>query len=95
MARRVRRRATSSSSARSEPWQGRRAGLSCPSSNVEPGLAETEQTLEVDGEVVEPFKDGMSRIVVANGPERLGETVGEMSRYEIRILARRQIRLEL
>jgi len=58
-------------------------------------LAEKEQKIEFDGEVVEQFKNGMYKIVLENGHETLGYTAGKMRRYRIRILPGDRVKLEL
>jgi translation initiation factor IF-1 len=58
-------------------------------------LAEKEQKVELDGEVVEQFKSGMYKIVLDNGHETLGYTAGKMRRYRIRILPGDRIKVEL
>ena len=48
-------------------------------------MAEKEEKIEVEGEVVESFRSGMYRIALENGHETLGYTSGKMRRYRIRI----------
>ena len=59
------------------------------------GIADKEQKIEVDGEVVESYKSGMYRIALDNGHEALGYTAGKMRRYRIKILIGDRIKLEL
>jgi translation initiation factor IF-1 len=58
-------------------------------------VAEKEQKIEFDGEVLEHFKNGMYRIALENGHEALGYTAGKMRRYRIRILPGDKVKLEL
>jgi translation initiation factor IF-1 len=58
-------------------------------------VAEKEEKIEVDGEVVEQFKSGMFRIVLENGHQTLGYTAGKMRRHRIRILPGDKVKLEL
>jgi translation initiation factor IF-1 len=58
-------------------------------------IAEKEQKVELDGEVVEAFGGGMYRIALENGHETLGYTAGRMRRYRIRILPGDRIKVQL
>jgi translation initiation factor IF-1 len=58
-------------------------------------MAEKEQKVEVEGEVVEAYRSGMYRIALENGHETLGYTAGRMRRYRIRINPGDRIRVEL
>ena len=58
-------------------------------------MAEKEQKIEVDGEVLEHFKNGMYKIALENGHEALGYTAGKMRRYRIRIFLGDRVRVEL
>ena len=58
-------------------------------------MAEKEQKIEVDGQVLEHFKNGMYKIELENGHEALGYTAGKMRRYRIRILPGDKVKLEL
>ena len=44
-----------------------------------------EEKLELEGEVVEAFPNGMFRVALENGHEALGYTAGKMRRYRIKI----------
>jgi translation initiation factor IF-1 len=57
-------------------------------------IAEKEEKLVLDGEVVEAFRSGMYRIALENGHEALGYTAGKMRRHRIRILLGDRIKLE-
>jgi translation initiation factor IF-1 len=65
------------------------------SDRLETVVAEKEQKIEFDGEVLEHFKNGMYRIALENGHEALGYTAGKMRRYRIRILPGDKVKLEL
>jgi translation initiation factor IF-1 len=58
-------------------------------------IAEKEQKIELEGEIVESYKSGMYRIALDNGRETLGYTAGKMRRYRIRILPGDRIKVEL
>jgi translation initiation factor IF-1 len=62
---------------------------------LETEVAEKEQKIEFDGEVLEHFKNGMYKIALENGHEALGYTAGKMRRYRIRILPGDKVKLEL
>jgi len=59
------------------------------------GIAEKEQKVELEGEIVEAFRNGMYRIALDNGHEALGYTSGKMRRFRIRILPGDRIKVEL
>ncbi len=59
------------------------------------GMAEKEDKIELEGEVVEAFRNGMYRIALDNGHETLGYTAGKMRRHRIRILPGDRIKVEL
>ncbi|MFL5935433.1 MAG: translation initiation factor IF-1 [Gaiellaceae bacterium] len=54
-----------------------------------------EAKIELEGEVVEAFRNGMYRIALENGQETLGYTAGKMRRHRIRILPGDKIKVEL
>jgi translation initiation factor IF-1 len=58
-------------------------------------MAQKEEKIELEGEVVEAFRSGMYRIVLDNGHETLGYTAGKMRRYRIKILPGDRIKIEL
>ena len=58
-------------------------------------MAEKEEKIEVEGEVVESFRSGMYRIALENGHETLGYTSGKMRKFYIRILIGDRVRVEL
>jgi translation initiation factor IF-1 len=58
-------------------------------------VAEKEEKIEMDGEVVEALRNGQFRIQLDNGHETLGYTAGKMRRFRIRILPGDRIKVEL
>ena len=75
--------------------EGARLGRAPFYYRLESEVAEKEQKIEFDGEVLEHFKNGMYRIALENGHEALGYTAGKMRRYRIRILPGDKVKLEL
>jgi translation initiation factor IF-1 len=59
------------------------------------GIADKDEKIEFEGEVVEALRSGMFRIKLDNGHETLGYTAGKMRRYRIRILPGDRVRVEL
>ncbi|MBA3427227.1 MAG: translation initiation factor IF-1 [Actinobacteria bacterium] len=58
-------------------------------------MAEKEEKIELEGEVIEAFRSGMFRIALDNGHETLGYTAGKMRRYRIRVFPGDRIKVEL
>ena len=58
-------------------------------------IAEKEQKIELEGEVVEAFRSGQYKIALENGHETLGYTAGKMRRYKIRIAPGDRVNVEL
>jgi len=58
-------------------------------------MAEKEEKIELEGEVIEAYRNGMYKIALDNGHETLGYTAGRMRRYRIRILPGDRIKIEL
>jgi translation initiation factor IF-1 len=58
-------------------------------------IAQKEEKIELEGEVVESFKSGMYRIALDNGHETLGYTAGKMRRYRIKVFPGDRIKVEL
>jgi translation initiation factor IF-1 len=58
-------------------------------------IAEKEEKIDMEGEVVEALRNGMYRIQLDNGHETLGYTAGKMRRNRIRILPGDRIKVEL
>jgi translation initiation factor IF-1 len=66
-----------------------------PSVRKETAIADKEEKIELEGEIVEAFGKGMYRIALDNGHETLGYTAGKMRRYRIRIVPGDRIKVEL
>ena len=58
-------------------------------------MACKEDKIELEGEVIEAFRNGMYKIKLDNGHETLGYTAGKMRRYRIKILPGDRINIEL
>jgi translation initiation factor IF-1 len=58
-------------------------------------IAGKEEKIDLEGEVLEAFRNGMYRILLDNGHETLGYTAGRMRRHRIRIAPGDRIRVEL
>jgi translation initiation factor IF-1 len=58
-------------------------------------MAGKEDKIELEGEVIEAFRNGMYKIKLDNGHETLGYTAGKMRRYRIKILPGDRINIEL
>jgi translation initiation factor IF-1 len=58
-------------------------------------MAEKEEKVELDGEVVEALRNGQFRVMLDNGHETLAYTAGKMRRFRIRILPGDRIKVEL
>jgi translation initiation factor IF-1 len=58
-------------------------------------IPEKEDKIELEGEVVEAFRDGKFKIALDNGHETLGYTAGKMRRFRIRINPGDRIKVEL
>jgi translation initiation factor IF-1 len=58
-------------------------------------IAEKEEKLEMEGEVIEALRNRMFRIRLDNGHETLGYTAGKMRRYRIRIFLGDRVKVEL
>jgi len=58
-------------------------------------MAEKEEKLEVEGEVLEALRSQMFRIRLDSGHETLGYMAGKMKRYRIRIFPGDRVRIEL
>ena len=67
----------------------------CAVGRKEPFIAEKEEKIEFEGEVLEAFRNGMYKILLDNGHEALGYTAGKMRRYRIKILPSDRIKVEL
>jgi translation initiation factor IF-1 len=58
-------------------------------------MAEKDDKIELEGEVVEALRNGYFRVALDNGHETLGYAAGKMRRYRIRIFPGDRIRMEL
>ncbi|MDQ4019435.1 MAG: translation initiation factor IF-1 [Actinomycetota bacterium] len=58
-------------------------------------MAQKEEKVELEGEVVEALSNGKYRIQLDNGHETLGYVAGKMRRYRIRVLPGDRIKIEL
>ena len=58
-------------------------------------MAEKEQKIEFEGEIVESLRNRMFRIRLDNGHEVIGYTSGRMKRFRIRMLLGDRVRIEL
>jgi translation initiation factor IF-1 len=58
-------------------------------------MAEKEEKLEVEGEVLEALRSQMFRVRLDSGHETLGYMAGKMKRYRIRIFPGDRVRIEL
>ena len=58
-------------------------------------MAEKEEKLEVEGEVLEALRSQMFLIRLDSGHETLGYMAGKMKRYRIRIFPGDRVRIEL
>jgi translation initiation factor IF-1 len=59
------------------------------------GVATKEEKLEMEGEVVEAFPNGMFKIKLDAGQEVLGYTAGKMRRFRIKIFPGDRVKIEL
>ena len=58
-------------------------------------IADKEEKIEMEGEVIEALRNRMFRIALDNGHETLGYTAGKMRRYRIRIFLGDRVKVEL
>ena len=58
-------------------------------------MAEKEEKLEVEGEVIEALRSQQFRIRLDNGHETLGYMAGRMKRYRIRIMLGDRVKIEV
>jgi translation initiation factor IF-1 len=62
---------------------------------VESDVPTKEEKIELDGEVVEAFPNGLFKIQLENGHETLGYTAGKMRRFRIRVYPGDKVKIEL
>ncbi|MGE5690730.1 MAG: translation initiation factor IF-1 [Pseudomonadota bacterium] len=58
-------------------------------------MANKEEKIEFEGEVIEALSNGKYRIALDNGHETMGYLAGKMRRFRIRILPGDRIKIEL
>ena len=58
-------------------------------------IAEKEEKIELEGEIIESLRNRMFKVRLDNGHELLGYTSGRMKRYRIRMLLGDRVRIEL
>jgi translation initiation factor IF-1 len=58
-------------------------------------MAEKEEKIELEGEVIEALRGRMFRIQLDNGHETLGYLAGRLKRYRIRVMLGDRVRIEL
>jgi translation initiation factor IF-1 len=58
-------------------------------------IADKEEKIEMEGEIIESLRNRMFKIRLDNGHEMLGYTAGRMKRYRIRMLLGDRVRIEL
>ena len=73
----------------------RRRGGAGADARKEVNVAGKEEKIELEGEVVEAFRNGMYKIALDNGHETLGYTAGKMRRYRIRINPGDRVKVEV
>jgi translation initiation factor IF-1 len=59
------------------------------------GLATKEEKIEMEGEVVEAFPNGMFKVQLDEGHEVLGYTAGKMRRFRIKIFPGDRVKVEV
>jgi translation initiation factor IF-1 len=58
-------------------------------------VAEKEEKIEMEGEIIESLRNRMFRIRLENGHEMIGYTAGRMKRYRIRMMLGDRVRIEV
>jgi translation initiation factor IF-1 len=58
-------------------------------------IAEKEEKIEMEGEIIEALRNRMFRLRLDNGHVMIGYTSGRMKRYRIRMLLGDRVRVEL
>ena len=68
-----------------------------PSSPAKGGevIANKEEKIEMEGEVVEAYQSGQFKVILDNGHPTIGYTAGKMRRYRIRINPGDRVKIEL
>jgi translation initiation factor IF-1 len=70
-------------------------GLPSPGRGILASLATKEEKIEMEGEVVEAFPNGMFKIQLDAGHEVLGYTAGKMRRFRIKIFPGDRVKVEV
>jgi translation initiation factor IF-1 len=97
-ARRARRRRTSPPPPRDfreRPRLATAAAGAARDESEEEIIADKEEKIEMEGEVVEALRNRMFRIQLDNGHETLGYTAGKMRRHRIRIFLGDRVKVEV
>ena len=58
-------------------------------------MAEKEEKIEFEGEILEALRNRMFRILLDNGHETMGYAAGKMRRYRIRIFPGDRVKVEI
>ncbi len=58
-------------------------------------MADKEEKVEMEGEIIESLRNRMFRIRLDNGHEMIGYTAGRMKRHRIRMFLGDRVRIEL
>jgi translation initiation factor IF-1 len=58
-------------------------------------MADKEQKIEMEGEVIEALRNRMFRILLEDGHETLAYTAGRMRRYRIKIFLGDRVKVEI
>jgi translation initiation factor IF-1 len=58
-------------------------------------IAEKEEKVEFEGEILEALRNRMFRILLDNGHETMGYAAGKMRRYRIRIFPGDRVKVEI
>jgi translation initiation factor IF-1 len=72
-----------------------RAAAPRPSATKGELVAEKEEKIEMEGEIIESLRNRMFRIRLENGHEMIGYTAGRMKRYRIRMMLGDRVRIEV
>jgi translation initiation factor IF-1 len=71
------------------------AARSVSSFREEAEIANKEEKIEMEGEVVEAYQSGQFKVILDNGHPTIGYTAGKMRRYRIRINPGDRVKIEL
>jgi translation initiation factor IF-1 len=75
--------------------RARFAARSVSSIREEAEIANKEEKIEMEGEVVEAYQSGQFKVILDNGHPTIGYTAGKMRRYRIRINPGDRVKIEL